>query len=70
VVSAAGPAGASDRGWDWTRADFQERLHEIYRGLRDHNPLAKSPASFWAVSRFADVFAIASDRPRTRPSGR
>jgi hypothetical protein len=50
-----------DAGWDWTRPDFQERLHEIYRELRDRQPLAKSPAGFWAVSRFEDVFAIASD---------
>jgi len=59
----------TDGGWDWTRPDFQERLHEIYRGLRDHQPLAKSPAGFWAVSRFEDVFAIASD-PATYSSER
>jgi hypothetical protein len=52
---------SADGGWDWARPDFQERLHEIYRELRDRQPLAKSPAGFWAVSRFADVFAIASD---------
>ncbi|MEN8158922.1 MAG: cytochrome P450, partial [Myxococcota bacterium] len=47
--------------WDWTRPDFQDRLYDIYRELRDHAPLAKSPAGFWAVSRFEDVYAIASD---------
>jgi hypothetical protein len=52
---------SADGGWDWARPDFQERRHEIYRELRDRQPLAKSPAGFWAVSRFADVFAIASD---------
>jgi cytochrome P450 len=52
---------SADGGWDWARPDFQERLHEIYRGLRDRQPLAKSPSGFWAVSRFEDVFAIASD---------
>jgi cytochrome P450 len=57
--ASAEPVAAG--GWDWTRPDFQERLHEIYRELRDRQPLAKSPAGFWAVSRFADVFAIASD---------
>ena len=56
-------------GWDWTRPDFQERLHEIYRELRDRQPLAKSPAGFWAVSRFADVYAVASD-PATYSSER
>jgi hypothetical protein len=63
VVSAAAQA------WDWGRPDFQERLHEIYRELRDHAPLAKSPAGFWAVSRFADVYALASD-PATYSSER
>ncbi len=52
---------SADGGWDWARPDFQERLHEIYRELRDRQPLAKSPAGFWAVSRFEDVFTIASD---------
>lgn len=56
-------------GWDWARPDFQERLYEIYRELRDRQPLAKSPAGFWAVSRFADVYAIASD-PQTYSSER
>ena len=52
---------AAHGGWDWTRPDFQTRLHDIYRELRDRQPLARSPAGFWAVSRFADVYAIASD---------
>jgi hypothetical protein len=60
---------STDGGWDWTRPDFQERLHDIYRGLRDFAPLAKSPAGFWAVSRFEDVFTIASD-PATYSSER
>ena len=57
------------RVWDWSRPDFQERLHDVYSELRDHQPLAKSPAGFWAVSRFADVYAIASD-PATYSSER
>jgi cytochrome P450 len=61
--------GSTGGGWDWTRPDFQERLHEIYRELRDQQPLARSPAGFWAVSRFEDVFAIASD-PATYSSER
>ena len=67
MVSAAAEPVVS--GWDWTRPDFQERLHEIYRELRDRQPLAKSPAGFWAVSRFADVYAAASD-PATYSSER
>jgi hypothetical protein len=76
VVSAAGDrAGAASHGepghdsWDFTRADFQERLHEVYRELRDHQPIARSPTGLWAVSRFADVFALASD-PATFSSER
>jgi cytochrome P450 len=55
--------------WDWSRPDFQDRLYEIYRTLRDEQPLARSPSGFWAVSRFADVYAIASD-PATWSSER
>jgi cytochrome P450 len=61
VVSAAKPDERDGCGWDWARPDFQERLYEIYRELRDHHPLTRSPHDFWAVSRFADVFALASD---------
>jgi hypothetical protein len=59
----------SHDSWDWTRPDFQERLHEIYRALREREPLTRSPAGFWAVSRFADVYAVASD-PATYSSER
>lgn len=67
MVSAAAQPAA--QAWDWSRPDFQDRLHEIYRTLRDRAPLAKSPAGFWAVSRFADVYAAASD-PATYSSER
>jgi cytochrome P450 family 130 len=66
--ASAGAAEGGD-GWDWSRPDFQERLYDIYRKLRDESPLARSPAGFWAVSRFADVHAIASD-PATWSSER
>jgi hypothetical protein len=69
VVSSAAEPAASGGGWDWSRPDFQERLYDIYRELRDRQPLAESPAGFWAVSRFADVYAIASD-PQTYSSER
>ena len=58
---SAASAEASVGDWDWTRPDFQDRLYDIYRELRDHAPLARSPAGFWAVSRFEDVFAAAVD---------
>ena len=67
VSAAAEPVAAG--AWDWARPDFQERLHGIYRELRDRQPLAKSPAGFWAISRFADVYEIASD-PQTYSSER
>jgi cytochrome P450 len=66
-VSAA--AQTSPGTWDWTRPDFQERLYDTYRKLRDHAPLARSPSGFWAVSRFEDVYAVASD-PATYSSER
>jgi cytochrome P450 len=51
----------SHDSWDWTAPDFQTRLYDTYRELRDHAPLTRSPAGFWAVSRFADVYAVATD---------
>jgi cytochrome P450 len=60
VVSAARAAGAASP-WDWTRPDYQDRLHEIYAELRVQHPVARSPSGFWAVSRFADVYELASD---------
>jgi len=59
VSAAAAPVASG--GWDWTRPDYQDRLHEIYGQLRAHHPLARSPAGFFAISRFADVHAVASD---------
>jgi cytochrome P450 len=51
----------SHDSWDWSEPSFQDRLYDIYRTLRDEEPLARSPSGFWAVSRFSDVYAIASD---------
>jgi cytochrome P450 len=68
VVTAAA-AESTSGGWDWNRPDFQDRLYDIYRELRDRAPLARSPAGFWAVSRFEDVYAVASD-PATYSSER
>ena len=59
MSAAAAPVASG--GWDWTRPDYQDRLHEIYGQLRAHHPLARSPAGFFAISRFADVHAVASD---------
>ena len=59
VSAALGVDAASP--WDWTRPDYQDRLHEIYAELRAHHPVARSPSGFWAVSRFADVYELASD---------
>jgi cytochrome P450 len=71
-VSASKASAAAERShdsWDWSRPDFQARLYDIYRVLRDESPVTRSPSGFWAVSRFADVYAIASD-PATWSSER
>jgi cytochrome P450 len=48
--------------YDPSQADFADRAHEIYRELRDHHPVYRDPTGrFWALSRFEDVRAAASD---------
>jgi cytochrome P450 len=51
--------------YDPSRADFQQQLYSVYRALRDHHPVYVDPARrFFALSRFEDVRAAASD-PQT-----
>ena len=51
--------------YDPAQPDFQDRAVEIYRVLRDEHPVYHSErAGFWAISRFEDVRAAASD-PQT-----
>jgi cytochrome P450 len=48
--------------YDPTRPDFQERAYDIYRTLRDAHPsYHNAEAGFFALSRFEDVRAAASD---------
>jgi hypothetical protein len=48
--------------YDPTRSDFQESAHAIYRVLRDEHPVYANPATgIWALSRYADVRAAATD---------
>lgn len=48
--------------YDPFRADFPPRSHAIYRQLRDEHPAYHNPQrDFWAISRFADVFAATQD---------
>ena len=43
-------------------ADYQTRLFEIYRELRDAHPVHHNPErNFWMVSRHADVVAVLRD---------
>jgi cytochrome P450 len=47
--------------YDPAAPDFQARLPEIYRRLREEAPVYRSPAGWWALSRFEDVRAAAGD---------
>jgi cytochrome P450 len=48
--------------YDPFTAEFQQRSHEIYRGLRDEHPVYHHPGrNFWAISRFEDVWAATLD---------
>ena len=51
--------------YDPFASDFHERAHDVYRRLRDDVPVYHDPArGFWALSRFEDVWAAASDPDR------
>ena len=51
--------------YDPSRPDFQARIYEIYRTLRDEHPVYRNPdTGVYALARFEDVRAAASD-PRT-----
>ena len=51
--------------YDPNRPDFQDRIYDVYRTLRDRHPVYRNEEQgFWALSRFADVRAAAND-PRT-----
>ena len=48
--------------YDPSRPDFQARIYEIYRVLRDTHPVYRNPdTGVYALSRFEDVRAAASD---------
>jgi len=52
----------SDRfAYDPAAPDFQARLPEVYEWLREEAPVYRSPAGWWALSRFEDVRAAAAD---------
>lgn len=61
---------SSDFIYDPSRADFPDNSYEIYRTLRNEHPLYHNEEqNFWAVSRFEDVRAIASDAERFSSEG-
>jgi cytochrome P450 len=48
--------------YDPFKSDFQEQSHQIYRTLRDAHPAYHNEErGFWAISRFADVWAATLD---------
>jgi cytochrome P450 len=48
--------------YDPFESDFQEQSHQIYRTLRDAHPAYHNEErGFWAISRFADVWAATLD---------
>jgi cytochrome P450 len=48
--------------YDPSRPDFQARIYEIYRTLRDEHPVYRNPdTGVYALSRFEDVREAASD---------
>ena len=56
--------------YDPSQPDFQERAFEIYRVLRDEHPVYQHPKLGWfAISRYADVWAAAIDRERFSNEG-
>jgi cytochrome P450 len=56
--------------YDPSRADFQGRIYEIYRTLRDLHPVYRNPDSgVYALSRFEDVRMAASDPQRFSSEG-
>ena len=53
---------AGDLCYDPSQPDFQDRLHAIYRTLRDEHPVHFEPATReWLLSRHEDVRAAACD---------
>jgi cytochrome P450 len=53
---------SDDFVYDPTRPDFQANAHAIYRTLRDEHPVYVNPETgIWALSRYGDVRAAATD---------
>ncbi len=51
--------------YDPSQPDFQDRIYDVYRTLRDRHPAYRNEEQgWWALSRFADVRAAAND-PQT-----
>ncbi len=53
---------ARDFVYDPSAPDFQERIWDVYRTLRDDHPVYRDPAgAFFALSRFEDVWEAVHD---------
>jgi hypothetical protein len=56
------PASPEPILYEPSAPDFQERLYDTYRALRDRHPVWRHPErGFYALSRFEDVRAAAND---------
>jgi len=65
VLSIGGAVMRGEFVYDPFAPDFHERAHEVYRRLRDDFPVYHHPVrDFWAISRFEDVWAAASEPDR------
>ena len=47
--------------YDPALPECHARLHDVYRELREHQPVYESPYGWWALSRYEDCAAAAAD---------
>ncbi|CAJ1587306.1 hypothetical protein [[Mycobacterium] wendilense] len=53
---------SSEVRYDPWAAEFQTELWDVYRTMRDEHPVYRAPGGeFFALTRFADVWAAAAD---------
>ncbi len=50
--------------YDASAPDFQDRLADVYRTMRDDHPVCRDPEGWYALTRFDDVRAALQDQQR------
>jgi len=55
---------AAGRVFDPRDPDFVRDPYPLLSWLRDHDPVHRSPAGPWVLSRYADVHAALADDPK------